>query len=117
MASTNISNPAGRIVIYSRVEATLKSKMGLNSNMHIWAPDLFSFTGGIQAFSRYLIDAVRAEAVSSRFRVLIKNDLPDGIPDKQVTHEFNAYGHWPARLRSPRLALECLRHVWRVRHA
>ena len=89
----------------------------MNSNLHIWAPDLFSFTGGIQAFSRYLIDAVRAEAVSSRFRVLIKNDLPDGIPDKQVTHEFNAYGHWPARLRSPRFALECLRHVWRERPA
>jgi glycosyltransferase involved in cell wall biosynthesis len=89
--------------------------MGLNSNMHIWAPDLFSYTGGVQAFSRYLIDAVCAETFSSRFRVLIKNDLPDSISGDRATHNFNVCGHWPVQLRSPRFAIECLRHVWRER--
>jgi len=87
----------------------------LTSNIHVWAPDLFSTTGGIQAFSRYLIDAVRAEAFSKYFSALIKNDLPDDIPDKRALHNFNAYGNWPLRLRSARFALGCLRHAWRER--
>jgi len=87
----------------------------LTGNIHIWAPDLFSTTGEIQAFSRYLIDAVRAGASSKYFRALIKNDLPDVIPDKRALHNFNAYGNWPLRLRSARFALGCMRHAWRER--
>ena len=87
----------------------------LTGNIHVWVPDLFSTTGGIQAFSRYLIDAVRAEALSKHFRALIKNDLPDDIPDKRALHNFNAYGNWPLRLRSARFASGCMRHAWRER--
>ena len=87
----------------------------LKGAIHIWAPDLFSTTGGIQAFSRYLIDAVRAEAFSKYFRALIKNDLPDDIPDKRALHNFNAYGNWPLRLRSARFASGCLYQAWRER--
>lgn len=87
----------------------------LTDNIHIWVPDLFSTTGGIQAFSRYLIDAVRAEAFSKYFRALIKNDLPDDIPDKRALHNFNAYGNWPLRSRSAHFAWGCLRHAWRER--
>jgi glycosyltransferase involved in cell wall biosynthesis len=87
----------------------------LTGNIHFWVPDLFSTTGGIQAFSRYLIDAVRAEAFSKCFRALIKNDLPDDITDKRALHNFNAYGNWPLRLRSARFALGCMSHAWRER--
>jgi glycosyltransferase involved in cell wall biosynthesis len=87
----------------------------LTNAIHVWAPDLFSTTGGIQAFSRYLIDAVRAEAFSKYFSALIKNDLPDDIPDKWALHNFNAYGNWPLRLRSARFALGCMRQAWRER--
>jgi glycosyltransferase involved in cell wall biosynthesis len=87
----------------------------LKSAIHVWAPDLFSTTGGIQAFSRYLIDAVRAEASSKYFSALIKNDLPDDIPEKRALHSFNAYGNWPLRLRSASFALGCMRHAWRER--
>jgi glycosyltransferase involved in cell wall biosynthesis len=87
----------------------------LTGNIHIWAPDLFSTTGGIQAFSRYLIDAVRADAFSKYLRALIKNDLPDDIPDKRALHNFHAYGNWPLRLRSARFALGCMRHARRER--
>jgi glycosyltransferase involved in cell wall biosynthesis len=87
----------------------------LKSAIHVWVPDLFSTTGGIQAFSRYLIDAVRAEAFSKYFSALIKNDLPDDIPDKWALHNFNAYGNWPLRLRSGRFALGCMRQAWRER--
>lgn len=94
---------------------TLASLNNLTGNIHIWVPDLFSTTGGIQAFSRYLIEAVRAETFSNYFRALIKNDLPDDIADKQALHNFNAYGDWPLRLRSGRFALGCLGHAWRER--
>jgi glycosyltransferase involved in cell wall biosynthesis len=87
----------------------------LISNLHIWVPDLFSATGGIQAFSRRLIEAVQAEAISNYSRVLIKNDLPDDIHNKQALLNFNACGHWPLQLRSQRFAFECLHRAWRER--
>jgi glycosyltransferase involved in cell wall biosynthesis len=95
----------------------LKRKKNLSGNLHIWAPDLFSITGGIQAFSRYLIEAVRAESISTTSRALIKNDLPDDISDKQARHNFNAYGNWPLQLRSAGFAMGCLSHAMRERPA
>jgi glycosyltransferase involved in cell wall biosynthesis len=85
------------------------------NNIHIWIPDLFSFTGGIQAFSRYLINAVQDGPLASPVRGVIKSDRPSDIPDGAETKNFSGCGHWPARLRSPRFAVECLRHVWRER--
>jgi glycosyltransferase involved in cell wall biosynthesis len=88
------------------------------NNIHIWIPDLFSFTGGIQAFSRYLINAVQAgplESSLSRLRGVIKSDMPSDIPGGRAAEMFSGCGHWPARLRAPRFALECLGHVWRER--
>src|SRR5262249_32058779 len=87
-------------------------------NIHIWAPDLFSVTGGIQAFSRYFINAVCAGPSSPSLRGLrgvIKNDLPGAIPDGPAAGYFSGFGHWPLKLRTPRFALECLSHVWRER--
>jgi glycosyltransferase involved in cell wall biosynthesis len=85
------------------------------SNIHIWAPDLFSFTGGIQAFSRYFIDAVHAGPSAPSLRGVIKNDMPGDIPGELVTGNFSGCGHWPVKLRAPRFASECLRHAWRER--
>ena len=87
----------------------------MTGNLHIWAPDLFSFTGGIQAFSRYLIKAVRTGAPTNHLRVLIKNDLPDDTNDNRALHNVNAYGNWPLQLRSARFALGCLHHAWSER--
>lgn len=87
----------------------------MKSNIHIWAPDLFSTAGGIQAFSRHLIEAVYMGALSNYSRVLIKNDLPDDVVDKRALRDFNVCGHWPLKLRSARFALECLRHARRER--
>src|SRR5262245_39322320 len=85
------------------------------SNIHIWIPDLFSFTGGIQAFSRYLINAIHAGPFAPSLRGVIKADMPGDIPDEQAPAKFSGCGHWPAKLRAPRFASECLRHVWSER--
>jgi glycosyltransferase involved in cell wall biosynthesis len=87
----------------------------LADKIHIWVPDLFSFTGGIQAFSRYLIKAVRMGTPTNHLRVLIKNDLPDDTTDNRAPYNVNAYGNWPPQLRSARFALGCLRHAWSER--
>lgn len=84
-------------------------------NIHVWAPDLFSSTGGIQAFSRYLINALHAGPFSHSLRGVIKNDMPGAIPDDLTNNKFSGCGHWPIKLKAPRFALECLRHVWRER--
>jgi len=84
-------------------------------NVHVWAPDLFSSTGGIQEFSRQLIKAIYAGPFSLSLRRLVKNDMPGAALDEPAMNNYSGYGHWPVKLRSPRFASECLRHVWRER--
>ncbi len=95
-----------------RIERRIEKLMG---DVHVWVPDLFSLTGGIQAFSRYLINAIQAAPFAISLRGVIKNDLPGDIPDGLTANRFSGCGHWPVRLRAPRFALECLLHVWRER--
>jgi glycosyltransferase involved in cell wall biosynthesis len=85
----------------------------MTQKVHIWAPDLLSVTGGIQAFSRCLIEAIYSEELFNYFRVLIKNDLPADITAKEALYNIKTYGHWPLQLRAARFAMECLRHAWR----
>lgn len=75
---------------------------------HIWAPELYSLTGGIQSFSRQFIDAVKAIPSAQQIRVLLKNEtVSDGLTNcSRFTH---SYGNWPLPLRTPRFAVECLR--------
>ncbi len=85
-----------------------------NNKAHVWAPDLFSTKGGIQAFSRHFIEALSAESPSKDVRVLVKNDFPGDVPD-DLFRLFNVCGHWPSPVRTPRFALECLRYALRER--
>jgi glycosyltransferase involved in cell wall biosynthesis len=82
-----------------------------NNKIHVWAPDLFSTKGGIQAFSRHFIEALSADSPSKDIRVLVKNDFSGDVPDDDLFRLFNVCGHWPAPLRTPRFALECLRYA------
>src|SRR5262245_59613355 len=85
----------------------------MTEKVHIWAPDLFSATGGIQAFSRFFVEALSAEARFKEIRVLVKNDHTK--PRRKGPPYFDACGHWPSQMRSTRFATECLRRVWRKR--
>jgi glycosyltransferase involved in cell wall biosynthesis len=87
----------------------------LTEVLHIWAPDLFSTTGGIQAFSRHFIKALEIIVPLQEIRVLVKNDLPDDLPDKKMIHTVNVCGHWLPQIRTPRFALECIGQAWRER--
>ncbi len=83
--------------------------------IHVWAPDLFSTTGGIQTFSRHFLEALGGEVSSEGIRVLLKNDPPEAVHCDDGFRDVTAYGHWPPPLRTPRFASECLRRAWRER--
>lgn len=57
----------------------------MSRSCHVWLPDLFAGPGGIQRYSRSLVDALRAVWPEPRYEVFLKNDLPgdpalDGLP-------------------------------------
>jgi len=83
--------------------------------IHVWAPDLFSTTGGIQTFSRHFLAALGGEVPSEGIRVLLKNDLPEAVHCDDGFGHANVCGHWPPPLRTPRFASECLHCAWRER--
>jgi glycosyltransferase involved in cell wall biosynthesis len=62
--------------------------------IHVWVPDYASSMGGIQAFSRFLIRAIRNCLPSADIRVLAKNDTSIPAPETCYAAEFNIFGWW-----------------------
>ena len=52
---------------------------------------------------------------SQEIRVLLKNDFPGAVNCVNGFGHVTVYGHWPAPLRTPRFASECLSRAWRER--
>ena len=86
-----------------------------NSKIYVWVPDLFSAIGGIQAFSRYLVEALYDEMGSDKIRVLIKNDVSGAEHRENGFRNIDALGHWPLMFRTPCFAIESLRRAYRER--
>jgi glycosyltransferase involved in cell wall biosynthesis len=82
------------------------------SRVHVWVPDLFSATGGIQTFSRHFLEALGEEVPTQEIRVFLKNDLPGNVHRHKGFGRVAVYGHWPFFLRRPGFAAECLRRAW-----
>ena len=81
--------------------------------VHVWVPELFSATGGIQTFSRHFLQALAKEVSTKAIRVLLKNDLPEAVHRNNGLGHANVYGRWSAFLRRPAFVSECLRRAWR----
>lgn len=79
-----------------------------NKKVQVWAPDLFSITGGIQAFSRHLIEALRLQLEPGSMQVLVKNDLPDISSNLNGISSLYTYGHWSKTFRTPVFAVKCI---------
>jgi glycosyltransferase involved in cell wall biosynthesis len=62
--------------------------------IHVWVPDYASSMGGIQAFSRFLIRAIRNCLPSADIRVLAKNDTSIPAPENCYGAEFKIFGWW-----------------------
>lgn len=80
-------------------------------NVHVWAPELFCSTGGIQTFSRHFINALSDVLPAAEIRLLLKNDLPEAVCNYNGFRQVTAFGQWRPSLRTPRFASECLRQA------
>lgn len=85
------------------------------ADIHIWAPDLFSITGGIQTFSQRLIEAVTLGEIADDVRILVKNDLPADIPSNDSYRNVDVFGHWGASMRTPAFGWGCFRRAFQDR--
>jgi glycosyltransferase involved in cell wall biosynthesis len=85
------------------------------AKVHVWVPDLFSSTGGIQAFSRNVLAGLGNLMPSRAIRVRVKND------SKNVPHYFSvvshqkSFGTWPTVIRTPYFAVDCICGAWTER--
>lgn len=74
----------------------------MSQSCHVWLPDLSATRGGIQRYSRSLLEALREVWPEPRYEVFLKNDVPyvnalDGI-------RIHASGRLPRWLRTPGFA-------------
>src|SRR2546421_2483209 len=74
------------------------------ASVHVWVPELTSTRGGIQAFSRHLVEAVATIAGSDQVRVFSKNDRGSSVaPGTNVV--IRGFGKWPPLLRTTAFAI------------
>ena len=74
------------------------------ASVHVWVPELTSTRGGIQAFSRHLVEAVATIAGGDRVRVFSKNDRGSAVaPGTNVV--IRGFGKWPPVLRTTAFAV------------
>ncbi|NJL01343.1 MAG: glycosyltransferase family 4 protein [Spirulinaceae cyanobacterium SM2_1_0] len=71
------------------------------SPIYLLCPNLFGFKGGIQVYSRFLLEALQDLSPQSERRVFLKYDrqVPDGIRRSPQTY-FHCFGRWPRRVQS-----------------
>lgn len=70
--------------------------------VHVWVPELVSKRGGIQTFSRCLIEALVEILGHENVRVMAKNDSQEqGAGSGGLGVALRGWGRWPAILRTP----------------
>jgi len=74
----------------------------LSESCHVWLPDLSATRGGIQRYSRFLLEALREAWPEPRYEVFLKNDAPD-VHALEGLH-LHASGRLPRWLRTPGFA-------------
>lgn len=72
--------------------------------IHLWVPGLFDFKGGIQTYSRFLLQALETVLPQAQIRVFILHDH-SGPPSHSPQVNFQTTGHLPARLRTAAFSL------------
>ncbi|MDB9347409.1 glycosyltransferase [Nodularia spumigena] len=77
------------------------------NNLHLWFPNLFEFTGGIQTYSAFFLQAIQNISSNSDYRVFIKHDkkLPPNFTTVAKT-KFHCTGTIPLSLRTLAFAVQ-----------
>ncbi|MCB1227487.1 MAG: glycosyltransferase [Verrucomicrobiales bacterium] len=80
--------------------------ISFNGSIHIWVPGIREGSGGIQAFSRVYVQAIREAFPWAVIRVFVKNDMPaEDDPLRAAGVMFHSVAQYPAWLRTPTLVL------------
>ncbi len=76
---------------------------------HIWVPNLFNFQGGIQVYSRFLLQAIQKIYPQSQYDVFIKHDVntSSDIPYLPDTR-FHFAGDYSLNIRTPAFAAQII---------
>jgi glycosyltransferase involved in cell wall biosynthesis len=73
---------------------------------HLWFPDLFNATGGVQRYSSFCLKAFTTFAPSFNYDIFIKHDTH--IAPKLPNMSFHKTGNWPLSIRTPAFAAQLL---------
>jgi len=86
--------------------------------IHIWAPGIRDDTGGIQAFSRFFVKALREGYPDRPMRVFVRNETlaPVDTPLAQGL-DLHSFENLPSKVRSMALAAQASFHALRERPA
>jgi phosphatidyl-myo-inositol dimannoside synthase len=79
------------------------------SRIHFWTPGLFDFKGGIQVFSRFLLEALQDLYPQIDYQVFLMHDRPSS--QTQTNHPnltFHTCGQVPAKLRTAAFAAQAI---------
>lgn len=91
---------------------------GSKKPLHVWTPGIRDDTGGIQAFSRFFVKALREGFPDRPMRVFVRNECPvagDLLMEQGM--DVHTFEKLPARLRSHALAASASYHALRERPA
>ncbi|KAF3889669.1 MULTISPECIES: glycosyltransferase [Nostocales] len=73
---------------------------------HLWLPDLFDSTGGIQRYSSFCVRAFQSVYPDFNYDIFIKHDIH--LPLVSPYLRFHGSGHLPLSLRTPAFAAQLL---------
>lgn len=76
---------------------------------NLWIPSLFCEKGGIQVYSAYLFQALRAHHPAHQYQIFLKHDLPEAIPSPPATIEFHTAGQSPTPFQTIQFILQLLK--------
>jgi glycosyltransferase involved in cell wall biosynthesis len=83
--------------------------------IHLWLPNMFEFTGGIQTYSTFLLKAFQGLDLNIKQEVFIKHDTH--LPSEYSSSEdarFHFAGTYPNRFRTPAFAAQIIsRGLWK----
>jgi glycosyltransferase involved in cell wall biosynthesis len=80
----------------------------------IWIPSLFESKGGIQVYSTYFLDAIRAVCPNTQHRVFLKHDITSQIPAIPTSNlTYLASGETSPRLRTLAFVIQLIKTSFR----
>jgi len=83
------------------------------------APNIFGFTGGVQIYTRNLLEQLKVVLPEAQCMTLLKYDRPSDVANASVPIpgiRFYCFGQWPRQVQTVAMTLMLLWLAWRQPH-